>query len=195
MNDHLKYASQNEGSVSCAELGSVSLEYPTITQPANPLIINAVVNDASGIANADGDITITVTGGTTPYTYNWSNGYAFPDNGSLIAGSYTATITDANGCVTSGVYTVGTTVGLQNVVVSDLVRIYPNPANSVLTVESGNVNLDQVEILNIIGEVLYKVTPNDNRIEIGLEGLNEGLYFLRYKVNSTYVTKRFEIVK
>ena len=28
MNDHLKYASQNEGSVSCAELGSVSLEYP-----------------------------------------------------------------------------------------------------------------------------------------------------------------------
>jgi putative restriction endonuclease len=28
VNDHLKYASQNEGSVSCAEVGSLSLEYP-----------------------------------------------------------------------------------------------------------------------------------------------------------------------
>jgi DNA-binding NarL/FixJ family response regulator len=30
VNDHLKYASQNEGSVSCAEVGSLSLEYPAM---------------------------------------------------------------------------------------------------------------------------------------------------------------------
>ncbi|OWY25515.1 hypothetical protein C7N43_20140 [Sphingobacteriales bacterium UPWRP_1] len=49
--------------------------------------------------NADGSVTVTVSGGTSPYTYTWSNGAATEDLVGVAAGSYDVTITDANGCV------------------------------------------------------------------------------------------------
>ena len=52
--------------------------------------------DVSCIDACDGSIDITVTGGQQPYTYNWSSGQAVPDPGSLCAGSYDVTVTDAN---------------------------------------------------------------------------------------------------
>ena len=48
----------------------------------------------------DGSITSNPTGGTPPYTYNWSDNPASQDpiRNDLCAGTYTVTITDANGC-------------------------------------------------------------------------------------------------
>src|SRR5690606_17166952 len=43
-----------------------------------------------------------------PYTYLWSNGATTQSITDLAAGSYTVTVTDANGCTAEGTYTVGT---------------------------------------------------------------------------------------
>ena len=48
--------------------------------------------------NNTGSIDLTVTGGTRPYTYAWSNNTTAQDPSNLIAGVYTVTVTDANGC-------------------------------------------------------------------------------------------------
>ena len=48
--------------------------------------------------SADGSITATVSGGTAPYTYNWSVGGTGATIDNLGAGSYDLVVTDANGC-------------------------------------------------------------------------------------------------
>ena len=46
----------------------------------------------------DGSIDVSVTGGTMPYTYSWSNSASTQDLSSLTAGTYAVTVTDTNGC-------------------------------------------------------------------------------------------------
>lgn len=64
------------------------------------------------IANAlcygdnNGGIDLTVSGGTVPYTYAWSNGSTSEDIISLYEGQYSVDITDSNGCVISEAYTI-----------------------------------------------------------------------------------------
>lgn len=48
-----------------------------------------------GLSN--GSIDVTVVGGKAPYTYNWSNSALTEDLSGLAAGSYTLTVTDADG--------------------------------------------------------------------------------------------------
>jgi len=65
------------------------------------LSASAQATNASCGTSADGKIILTVTGGTPPYGFNWSNGQKVKDQLNLAGGNYSVTITDKNGCSTS----------------------------------------------------------------------------------------------
>src|SRR5690606_16845159 len=67
-----------------------------ITEPGAIEVAGAVTNE--GCSNGNGAIDITVSGGTAPYTYKWSNDQTSEDLANLHAGTYTVTVTDAKGC-------------------------------------------------------------------------------------------------
>lgn len=90
------------------DAGCTSSASFTLTAPAAVTINGNPVNPACS-NSSNGSITATPTGGTTPYTYSWSPGGATTATLSgLAAGSYTVTVTDANGCTATRTFTLTT---------------------------------------------------------------------------------------
>lgn len=74
-------------------------EFDTITVPQpDSLTINLNATPVSCFGEADGTIRVDVVGGTPPYSYSWSNGGQSFQQTNLPVGTYSVTISDANGC-------------------------------------------------------------------------------------------------
>jgi PKD repeat protein len=70
----------------------------TITQPAAGMTSSAVATDVNCFGDATGAIVATISGGTAPYSFAWSNSATTQDIANLIAGPYTLITTDQEGC-------------------------------------------------------------------------------------------------
>jgi gliding motility-associated-like protein len=79
----------------CSVVESVYIDEPALLNiDLNPINISCNGNN-------DGRILTTVTGGTSPYTYQWTPASAIGQNPiNLGAGTYILTVTDINGCTT-----------------------------------------------------------------------------------------------
>ena len=58
-------------------------------------------------------------------------------------------------------------------------KIWPNPANSVLNIESDNSSIDQIVITDLNGKMLLQETVGDNHKQIDISQLPAGIYLLK----------------
>ncbi|MBL4652808.1 MAG: SprB repeat-containing protein [Flavobacteriales bacterium] len=74
-------------------------------------------SNAANCSACDGDATISVTGGVTPYLYAWAQGGSTSALATgLCAGSYSVTVSDFNGCSVDSAITVNSVSGLTGMV-------------------------------------------------------------------------------
>ena len=72
----------------------------TINEPSILIISSSSANNTScDTANCNGNITISLSGGTQPYSYMWTNGYTDSLRNDLCGATYAIDATDANSCI------------------------------------------------------------------------------------------------
>ena len=152
---------------SCTETFSV-----TVNDVGSPIVsINTQTNVAC-FDSSDGTASVSVSGGgSSPYTYVWSNGQVGSNVSGLSAGTYTAYVTDANSCVDS----VSVTISQPQDLVINLVNTIP----SACTANSGAATV------NIGGGVLpYTAIWSNGQTGTSASGLSAGNYTLTVTDNN-----------
>jgi len=97
-------------------------------QPCN-MTLSTAVNNAMG-GGANGTITLTVTGGTAPYSFMWNNGQTTQNATMLPPGCYTVVVMDAAGCQASATACVTNLAG-------PILYANSNPVNTFSVVNGG----------------------------------------------------------
>ena len=146
-----------------------------ITQPTAALLIDnpAVVIQPATCGDTNGSVSISVDGGTAPYTYQWSDNMTTdPDLTAVGPGSYTVTVTDANLCTAvSTPYSVSEPGALE--VIPTAIPVACNGEDSgeiILDVTGGTMPytfawsddpMETTGIRNTLSEGNYTVTVSD----------------------------------
>jgi hypothetical protein len=108
-----------------------------------------------------------------------------PENG---ASYYRLKQTDFN-----GEFEYSSIVSVYFLSLDENVDIYPNPTQSLMTVESNNTELGELEIYNLLGEnVTQQIKSseiNKMMVAIDLSGLSEGVYFVKTAISMDKIYK------
>jgi|GEM_PF-2104478 len=121
-------------------------------------------------AGNDGGISLTASGGAAPYTYSWNTGASGATLNALPQGSYSVTVTDANGCTTNQSFAVGNNCSsgpCDNVTIT---------LSTSITLESCSGNDGRISATASGGIAPYSYTWNTGETGSVLTGLTAGDY-------------------
>ena len=92
-----------------------------------------------------------------------------------------------NEIATINFHVQNSTTGINEVDYQNGFKVFPNPSNDVLNIQSGSV-INKVEILDLLGEVVKSVSVNGgNSYRMSVSGITSGIYFIR--INDTFIQK------
>ena len=134
-----------------------------ITAPAAIALVSSETNPTC-FGTQNGAVSVTATGGTPAYRYNWSNGSTAAQMHSLGAGSFTVTVTDLNGCTASAA----------NIVLTDPAQI--NAGIQVVSGSCAGENTGQLLASATGGSSPYQYQWSMNKYTAGVNNLGAGTY-------------------
>ncbi len=134
-----------------------------LSEPAM-LDINSTKNDVSCAGGNNGMISLNISGGIEPYSYDWSNGASASVIDNLIAGTYHVNVKDHNGCT-----------GTMNFTITQ--PLSPLVVNAVLLPASGDASLDgAIDITVTGGTAPYQYSWSTGSEIQDIDSLNPGNY-------------------
>ncbi len=162
----------------------------TVTEP-DELEVTLNVTDASASTAADGSVFSNISGGTLPYTFDWSDGADTEDNTGVTPDDYTITVTDANGCQATATATVSFSVGTGDLSFAQADwKVYPNPTDGRFYIEvSEALKGNEISVYNMLGAVVYQGTASFQNT-IDLSGMSKGIYQVKISSESGALVKR-----
>ena len=173
----------------CGRTDSATVEVYSI-----PTITFNLTDDECDVGQ--GEIDVTITGGTPTILYTWSTGDVTEDLVGLKQGTFTLNVVDVNGCTSSemmSIVNVSTPDCNYNIFVPNVFSPDGNEENDVLKVEGNGIETLEFTVFNRWGNLVFKSTSAD----VGWDGtfkgqpVNQGTFV--YFVSCTFVDgKLFE---
>ena len=160
-----------------------------ITQP-QPLVVSSNVSNNQ----SSSDIQLNVTGGVSPYSYNWSNGATTSSLTGVTGGSYTVTVTDSQGNATTLSLTTQPT-SVEDVTLLGTLSIYPNPTKGTVWAKITMPQAQNVtcHLFDANGKLLIAQEikdTNEPTFQLDLSNFEAGFYFARFTTGDEVITKR-----
>lgn len=69
------------------------------------------------------------------------------------------------------------------------IQMYPNPANSNITINSKDA-IENISVYNLLGQEVISQTPNDKSVSIDISNLQVGVYVVKATINGIEATSR-----
>jgi len=112
-------------------------------QEAPDFSVSSSTQNVMCFGENNGEISITITGGTPPYDYLWSNGLMVSNLYNILAGSYTVTVNDFNDCSITNTFVITQPDELITIVNSQNVNCYgENTGQVILNLTGGTFPYD-----------------------------------------------------
>ena len=87
-------------------MGCIAKDTVNITSPVRVIAADTLLHPVTCYNSNDGSLSVSATGGTGTYTYQWSNGATTPVISNLAGGWYSYKVIDGNGCFDSSSITL-----------------------------------------------------------------------------------------
>jgi len=151
-----------------------------INQPDSIVLVLSSINATGSMS--DGSAIVEPTGGTSPYSYLWDDPemQTTAEAQALIAGVYTVTVTDDNGCEQVGIVEVTMSTSTSAPDMRQYINVYPNPAHEFIVIESNsNDPIDAVKLYALDGRIIDIPQRNEwDSVVIFTGHLEKGYYLL-----------------
>jgi len=136
--------------------GCVNTETVQITEPA-ALTLDATPADASCPDTDDGEITLDISGGTSPYSAIWADGITTQNRTGLLQGTYSVVVTDANGCAESLSIDVGYNISFNCLVIPQIITPNQDGHNDEWIIRNIDIYPDaEIRVFNRWGRMIYR---------------------------------------
>ena len=165
----------------CIDTGQVSVNI--FTAPSVDLGNDTVICDY----NFPYQITATGTPGST---YSWDNGATGNPVSVAGQGTFTVTVTDANGCIATDDIIIESDPCAGIIEQGMSIVLYPNPFNESVQITSTESIDAQLEVYGSDGRIIYTTRMNGQHATLSLSNLARGNYMVKIVHNgTTHVTK------
>jgi hypothetical protein len=174
--------------------------FPAVVVAPTALSVSMSVVDATTPGGNNGSVSATVSGGTAPYTYQWSVAGAGSSINGLTAGAYSVAVTDANGCLITAGATVGDPTGTVDIADLGKLEIAPNPTSDFcnISIELNNASDVILDIYAANGQSVKRYI-NSNvtsaQYSIDMSNFASGVYMAKFVIGNQVITKQIIVSK
>ena len=158
-----------------------------------------IISNPAHKNTADGSAKILVTGGVSPYFFQWDENAGNQTGNKAIdlyAGQYNVSLTDYNDCFKLVKVSIGEITGTDENIANNI-NIYPNPAKNSLYITGLDIKNTGLFLINITGtenELKYNLL-HDKILIADIDDFSTGTYILKIKSGSNTYFKKIIILK